>query len=140
MSALRRIAALTAVVAAVAAVPASADSTSAAAGVVTATGTSHGVVTNGKLTMAIDCEAAGAGAFAAISIVSCYTTNGVNAPSRALPGNASATAAEGNGALAPYSLCVRAIGTDINGVTHDTGLQCRNDLAGSGTGAVLATS
>lgn len=136
MRALRRTAVLAASIAAVAAaaVPATAGA------FVTATGTSHGVVNNGRLTMVVDCEAAGVGAYASIAITACYVTNGVSAPLRALPGNASATAATGTGSLMPYSLCVRAIGTDINSRTDDTGLRCQNDLLGASQGVVLATS
>src|SRR5688572_17597138 len=126
MRALRRTAVTAAAIAAAAAVV----PTSASA-IVTATGTSHGVVNNGKLTMVIDCAAAGAGAYASLAIVDCYVTNGVTAPDRALPGNASATAATGTGTLMPYSLCVRAIGTDINSRTADTGLRCQNDILGA---------
>lgn len=134
MSALRRTAVLAAAIAAAAIAPTTASAT------VTATGTSHGVVNNGSLTMVVDCVAAGAGAYASIAITQCYVTNGVSAPSRALPGNAAATAATGTGSLMGYSLCVRAIGTDINGRTRDTGLKCSNDILGARQGAVVATA
>ncbi len=136
MRALRRTAIMAAAIAATAVAP------SAASATITATGTSHGVVNNGSLTMVIQCEAAGVGAYASVAINACYTTNGVNAPTRALPANAVATAGTGNGALQPYSLCISASGVDINGNTRSTGLRCSNALlpTAGGLGAVFATA
>jgi hypothetical protein len=79
---------------------------------------------NDRLTLALACAAEGTPTFVSMAIVQCSTTNGLSAPPVALPGPAAATAAVGEVPVAPYSVCVRAIGTDVNGAQHDTGLQC----------------
>jgi hypothetical protein len=105
---------------------------------VSAEGNSAGVVVNGGLQMVVECQAVGTGPMVSVAITECYTTNGVFAPDRALPGLVSATATTGRGRLESYLLCTRAVATDINSNTYDTGLQCNGDIAYAAT--VIATS
>lgn len=105
---------------------------------VTVEGSSAGVVMNGGLQMVVECKATSTGSMASTGITHCYTTNGVFAPPRALPGLFAATATTGRGRLEPYSLCVRGIAMDINTGFYDTGLRCSSDVGYSAV--VIATS
>lgn len=111
----------------------------AVGGAPTVVATSHGVVTNNRLVLEISC-AAKANQAAAVSTVieSCYATNGLSAPSRALSGPAVATAGTGNVSLMPYSVCVSAYSIDVNSVRSRTASTCQSSLAGGSTAGKVA--
>lgn len=138
MRAFRRAAVLAASVAVgLAALPSTASATGFT---ITASGKAAGVVVDGyNLEMVVECQAAGVGSFVSVAIVDCFTTNGVGAPSRALPGPVAATATTGRGRLEAYRLCVRAVGTDIDARFHDTGLRC-DDIGIGFNRSAFATS
>lgn len=90
----------------------------------------HAVVVVADRTMAGECGVVGAGAYASVSILACYATNGVTAPVRSMPGPANATVFTGTTNGMPGSFCIRATATDINGRTYDTGMRCQPLTAG----------